>query len=417
VTGALAVGYGVAELPVPAGTELGGYADRPGPSTGVLDALQIAVLSIRSHGGRFVWVVADLPCVNTDLAAAVRAAVRTQVPEVPAEVVWVSATHTHAGPETGCSPGGAATPTAWLSAVPTAAARAAAAAVATEVPGTLQLRRLRLTGVGGQRSGARPRRTVPVELISVHRGAQRPAGVLVVLPVHPTVLAAENRLVSADLAGATRRAIGAHPAFAGAFATVVTGAAGDVSTRPHRRSQTPAECERLGSVVADAAAAAMLRPPELVVAAGRLRTASTTVRLDPRPPAAPPLGELAAALAAAERRGDPVGTRTAYTALQAARLADGAARQEERLRAVECAVGTMALGPLRLLAMGAEPYLALARAAVPAVLVGYTNGYLGYLPTHDAYRRPTYEVLRTPVARGGAERALAAGLALLALAR
>jgi hypothetical protein len=51
------------------------------------------------------------------------------------------------------------------------------------------------------------------------------------------------------------------------------------------------------------------------------------------------------------------------------------------------------------------------------VLVGYTNGYLGYLPTHDAYRRPTYEVLRTPVARGGAERALAAGLALLALAR
>ncbi|MBF8192211.1 hypothetical protein ITP53_42340, partial [Nonomuraea sp. K274] len=212
-------GYGRSVLPVPPGTPLGGYAARPGPSTGVLDELEVSVVTL----GRLVWVVADLPYVNADLAGAVRLAV---LEVAPGRDVWVSATHTHAGPETSRSDDTSLTPARWLAEVPVAAAAAARTAVAREREVTLSVRRVRLSGVGGQRSGARPRRTVPVDVLSFgppgrpplngpgHApsggpGSGGPYGVVVVLPVHPTVLGADNQLAGADLAGAVRRALGA----------------------------------------------------------------------------------------------------------------------------------------------------------------------------------------------------------------
>ena len=104
------VGHGVAEIPVPAGSRMGGYADRRGASTGTADPLEAHVVTITDGGHTLALVVLDLVCVNVDLAAAVRAA-------VPADDVWVCATHTHSGPEAGCVPGGSVTPRPWLSVV------------------------------------------------------------------------------------------------------------------------------------------------------------------------------------------------------------------------------------------------------------------------------------------------------------
>ena len=171
----------------------------------------------------------------------------------PADV-WISATHTHAGPETGCAPGGAATPAPWLDRITELAVDAAARATAAATVATVEVRTTRVTCVGGLRSGPRPGRSVPVDVLTVHDGG-RVTGAIVVLPVHPTVLDAENRLVSADLAGAVRTALAAE--LNGAWVVVATGAAGDVSTRPFRREQTPAECARLGALVADAVVEAL----------------------------------------------------------------------------------------------------------------------------------------------------------------
>lgn len=391
------IGWAAVDLDVPIGTPLGGYAARSGPSTGVLDGLQVAAVSVQAGADRWTWLVADLPCVNVDLADAVAAA-------VPG-AVWLSATHTHAGPETGCAPGGAPTPQPWLDAVTAAAADAAARAATAAIPSGVELRRATVRRVGGQRSGARPRRTVPVDVLSVGE-----AGVIVVLPVHPTVLDAGNRCVSADLAGAVRRAVSART---GGWTVVATGAAGDVSTRPHRREQTPDECARLGELVADAVVR-VLREPPLAATGATLRTGASTVALEPKPDAPLPTEALTAALAAARRSGDAVAIRTAWTALQAAELAGGEGRPTEP----SCAVAVTRLGPLALVGLGAEPYLALGdglRAALgpAAVLVGYTGGYVGYLPTRAAFRRPDYEVLRTPVAAGSAERALSHAISLI----
>jgi hypothetical protein len=324
--------------------------------------------------------------------------------------VWFSATPTHAGPETGCEPGGAATPQPWLDRI-TAAARAAATRAAdAATPATIEVRTTRVTCVGGLRSAARPGRSVPVDVLAV-RTSDRLLGAIVVLPVHPTVLDAENRLVSADLAGAVRTALGDR--LDGAWVVVATGAAGDISTRPFRREQTPAECARLGGLVADAAVEALRLPAGAIARTGDvLDVAAADVALEPKPAgSAVPVEALEAALAAAERTGDAVAVRTAVTALQAARLAAPAPAD------LTCAVSVVTVGGLTLVATGAEPFLALAGQLAPAVLLGYTNAYVGYLPTRDAYARADYEVLRTPVAAGGAERVVAAATALITRTR
>ena len=417
----LRVGHGVAPLPVAPGAPLGGYAARPGPATGVLDELEVAAVSLAAGDRRLIWVVSDLPCVNSDLAGAVRDAVAAAVPDADPEDVWLSATHTHAAPETGCQPGGAPTPVPWLAAVPRAAATAAAIAVAAEQPSTVEVRREPLDGVGGQRSGADPVRTVPLDILSFPAPDGTLHGTVVILPVHPTVLSADNLLVSADLTGAVRRALA--DAVAPAWVMVATGAAGDVSTRPHRREQTPAECDRLGRLVADAVVRGLRAPARAALGGDtELRVSRERVPVAPKPPPDPAMvPRLEDKLRQVEATGDPVATRTAYTALQAARLA---AAEPVPPADLSCVVSVARLGRLALVGLGAEPFLDLAArldnaataaggAAVRTILIGYTNGYLGYLPVRGAYQRTDYEVLRSPVAAGGAENVLDRAAALV----
>lgn len=401
----LAVGHGSARLTVPPGSPFGGYADRTAGASGTLDPLEVHVLTFADGHRRFVWAVADLVCVNTDLADAVRAAVTRDMPGTRPATVWLSATHTHAAPETGCRPGGAATPEPWTGQVTAAVTAAARAAVRTEEPAELVLRRGELTGVGGQRSGPHPRLAVPYWVLEVNGAAAR--SLVVSLPVHPTVLGADNDRTSADLPGAVRRALDTD-----AWCVVATGAAGDVSTRPHRHAQTPEEVARLGDVVARQVRDLLAAPGIPVTGDGAVgRVAATAdVPVPPRTDVAPD----DAALAALQRQAtdpaaDPVQRRTAYTRWQGARLA----HQATSVRDPHCAAAVLTVGDLRFAGIGAEPYLDLDTAwrsiAGPAgVLVGYTGGYLGYLPTAPAYDATEYEVMVSPCGPGAADAVLGA---------
>ncbi|PZF83633.1 hypothetical protein [Jiangella anatolica] len=389
------VGHGSATLAVPDGTPLGGYAARTAPSAGTLAPLRVDCVSIAAGTDRFLLVVAELVGVNADLAAEVRRRL-AGIGET-----WLCATHTHSGPDVGSGPGGGTTPDGWLSAVADAAAAAARDAVAAEAECVASHRSGRLDGVGSRRGADTGDHRVPVDVLRL--GGDRVAGVLAVVPVHPTVLPASSSVVSGDLTAWIRDEL--RDRLGGsAWVVVATGAAGDVSTRWTRHAQTEADGRRLAALAADQLAELVTMPGRVWTADDGIAAARATLPL----PARHDDGDLLTGLRA-EFTGrlagladdDPAG-RAAVTALQGV---EAAARRVGGPETVPLELAAVRLGGLTLQGIGGEPFLSLRDTAAPSVLLGYANGYAGYLPAAADFDTPGYEVLISPFRPDAAERA------------
>ncbi|MPZ81685.1 MAG: hypothetical protein GEV28_15295 [Actinophytocola sp.] len=115
---------------------------------------------------------------------------------------------------------------------------------------------------------------------------------------------------------------------------------------------------------------------------------------------------------------------------------DGSARQEETLRQARrlrrslghsdaplpATVRAARLGSVGLVGLPGEPFLGLRSRAVETLggeqvlLLGYVGGYVGYLPTREAFAgEPTYETVISAVAAGEPERLVDTGTGLLSL--
>ncbi|SEF13424.1 hypothetical protein [Jiangella alba] len=411
-------GHGSVPLPVPDGTPLGGYAARVAPSDGALAPLRVDCVSIAAGADRFLLVVAELAGVNTDLVAEIRRRTLSvpapRVGTLPGgaghaypiaapvgDAVWVCATHTHSGPDVGTQAGGGTTPATWLAAVAAAAAEAARLAVANETECVAAHHDGVLDGVGSRRGADDGDRRVPVDVLRFGP-AGAPAGVLAVVPVHPTVLPASSSVVSGDLTAwirdELRARLGGSP-----WVVVATGAAGDVSTRWTRTEQTAGEGRRLAALAADQLAALVATPGRAWSADDGIDAARATlplpVRHDDRDRLAGLRAEFTGRLAGLAD-GDPSG-RAAVTALQGVEAAAG----RSGAATVPLELAAVRLGGLTLQGIGGEPFLSLRDVAAPSVLLGYANGYAGYLPAAADFATPGYEVLISPFRPDAAERA------------
>ncbi|WP_226900041.1 sugar isomerase domain-containing protein [Nonomuraea phyllanthi] len=410
-------GHGVEPLDVVPGEAMGGYADRTAGVSGTLDPLEVHAVTFAGDGHRFALVVADLVCVNADVAARIRAAVR----DLGVDSCWVAATHTHASPEAGCAPGGAPTPASLAERLVLASARAVRAALADERDARLHAVRVHVPGLGDRRALPDPQAVdLPVDALVVSSGAGEVVGVVAVSPVHPTVLPETNREVSADLTGGIRRALQGGDR----WVVVATGAAGDISTRHTRRARDRAEIDRLGATVAEHLPLTappqdgLERPSVVAPASARprpsvLAPASARVRLDPKRPE-----DLAAALAEAADARD-AGERHRSVLRQGRAIARDL-RSRGRTQPYEIEVEAVRLGDVTLVAVPGELFLDLGEAVrarsapdgSPVIVLGYTNGYLGYLPSRGT---PTsYETLVSPVAEGSGERVVEAAVEAVA---
>ncbi|BCJ35323.1 hypothetical protein Athai_28260 [Actinocatenispora thailandica] len=397
-------GFAAVPLPVTEPTPMGGYAGRVGVSAGTRDPLQLSALTWSDGHHRLALVLADLICVNADVVAAARAAV------TGVDALWLAASHTHSGPETGCVPGGTATPPPWSRSIPAAVAGVVDRAVRAEADSVGRWRTGILTDVGSVRSEAATDARVPLDLVEVLDTAGDRAGLLVVLPVHPTVLSADNLLVSADLVGAVRAAL-AERLGPDIWVAVATGTAGDISTRHTRRGHGGAELKRLAAAVADHCLAELARPAVPAWgAADRWDGRARRTLLTPKPSSAADRQAMIAAateaVAAARHGGDPATVRIAEGDLTGARLASTIDGPEHE---IEAEVAVARIGALAVAALPGEPFLALGETIRrsrpgPTAVLGYANGYPGYLPTRDAYRRARYEVLAAAAAPGSGER-------------
>ncbi|MCL6522912.1 MAG: hypothetical protein K6U79_11165 [Firmicutes bacterium] len=399
------------EPPLP----MGGYAARREPARSVHDPLQVRALALGAPGSALVLAVADLLAVERSLVTRIR---RRLAGRRPRTTLWLAATHTHSGPEVGRLLGAEPAP-GVEEAVAEATLVAAERALSAMRPVRASWASLPVEGVATPRD--HPETGGPLELdLLVLEDAEGDRAVFGSFPCHPTVLGESNLALSADLPGAFRRRL-AERLGGDAWVTLATGAAGDVSTRHTRRAQDFGEVERLGDLLAARAEEALggRRP----LAAGPLRLVRRRLRLPAKEPPDPAaLAELEAGLrerlAAAREAGREGEARTLVTALQGVEAARrmGVAGAPTRL---EAELDAAAWGSLRLATVPGELYHrpgdAVRRAAgLPTLLLGYANGYLGYLPERQAYGQPDYEVLISPAGAGAAERVVAALSGMLA---
>ena len=397
------VGHGSAYLQVADGSVLGGYAERLATAHGCHDPLEIhAVVLVDGEGHSFALVACDVVCVNSDLARACAGDIRA----LGVAETWIAAGHTHSGPETGCVPGGGDTPPQWLSHIRGGAVAAVQAGLNNLADANAARYRCMVPGIAGVRSAPPNLIDIPIDVVAVRDELGRPRGLLVTLPVHPTVLPPANAEVSADLVGGVRAYL---EDATGGWVVVLTGAAGDISTRHGRQGQTFDEVLRIARLVGDPVLDALSQPGDDLWGPGdRIGYSRRSVAVSPMPLA---LHErlLAYAGQAMHQVDTPVDARRAATLRLAIEYLDrtvsGPGREVPRsVEVFAVRAGCWVLG-----AVPGEPFLDsgidfAARTAGFATMIGYTNGYVGYLPTSDRFSTAGYETLITPYAPGTAER-------------
>ena len=390
-------------FPVAVGTPMAGYAAREGPSVGVADELTVGATVFEADGQRIVVVAADIAAVDKELVDAIAASANLERREL-----LVCASHTHSGPA-GVIP--RLHPADADQGDPTLRAAFISTCTAAIEEARSRLERVELLIGDAETTGLAANRNDPdgpfdtrLTILATRSLSGDLRSVLVHFACHPTILSSDSRLISADFPGSLRRSLRTMLTVHDRPPEVLflNGAAGDVSTRYTRNGQDMAEVDRVGIGLARAAASALLaaRPVEGRIAYGRRQVEMAPRALDEEVEPLPTTGTSITEGVAERRR--------AETRAQGAVLLEGLRQSghDQVRRTFEVEAWT--LGDVALIAVPGEFFATLGASVVatstsPTLVLGYANGYVGYLPDRAAYENGTYEALASPFAAGAGE--------------
>ena len=354
---------------------MAGFDRRKAPSVGTLDGLEVCVLAMEGQlGFPFLMCVFDLLGTDSNLCTHIREAVASQL-EIPAERIWVLATHTHSAP-TGHFSGYQSYDGIYVDYLTEQAVSAAVQALENLQPAAVSTALAQVTGIASLRNRGREGSDFSMPLPLVFLGEH----VLARISCHPTVLDEKNLLYSRDLPGQLRD--GLSPSRS---CLVINGPCADLSTRFTRQASNAEELKRLGRILTDAVRTA--RPQSVSDFGKEIKTAERVVYLSR---SASLRGEEKDAILTALRQ-----KAAACTDLQALREYDSriavlerSAVGAEKNRMIRIGAvnfgGTILVGvPFEVdYADGSDLEYILSQIAGQDVhLVCYTFGYDGYLPS------------------------------------
>ena len=349
----LMAGFGRETITPPAGVHMMGYASRTEPAAGARDDLFTSAVALSDGGPPVVVLALDVAALDRDEVADLKGRVQ-QAAGVAPERVLVNTSHTHAGPMVARRPG-LAYEASYVDVMLSAAARAAATAVSDLAPAMLHvgsapvdivLNRRERTPEGEIILGVNPegQRLAEATVWLLVRALARDI-VLFSIPVHGTTLGPENLLFSSEWMGAAVRDLEAHdPDLAAVF---LQGCAGDQN--PYREQRSFEQVDAHGRAAAEAVRAAIASAREI--------------------------------------EGTPLRNVAADADLP---LEDG--------ETAPCAVHGLRVGEAVVLGVGGEAFVEYAlyaqqQARAESIMVlGYTDGSVGYLPTQAAFAEGGYEV-------------------------
>ena len=395
-------GFGKADITPAPGAILNGFIARPGPSLGVDTPLSARAVCLEQGGLRSLLVGLDLLGVAPDTADRLTAGIGAQT-GIPESNVIISCTHTHSGPMAAPLRGLGRPDDAYLSRLEEQVMAAARAAAETLAPVEVSwgkaavavgINRRQPAGDGSVILGVNPRGPYDKEVrVLCLKGAGRPVLVFEHAS-HPYCLGPDDRLIGADFWGHAGAALEKK----GYDCLYLNGCAGNISPRRSFGGPIAARQEGLRLARAVLRAAAGARPeakPRLAVGSRRLRLAVDTV---------PPLTEVAAQLRQPDRT---VRDKDRSQARVRARVR-GAWREwlgeltealaRGPLPPVPARVSLLRVGRGALVFLPGEVFFETGERIVaslpagPLAVAAYGHGYIGYVPSAEAYAEGGYEV-------------------------
>jgi hypothetical protein len=401
------------EITPPVGAFLAGYPHVRRDSTGVHDPLLSCALYLRSGDEQALIIANDVIYVAKASVARCRQRI-AQKTGVPEGNILISATHTHSGPKTldpiatSGDEAVAKTDANYVRFLEDQIVEGADRAVANPRPAEAGLAVADATGVGTNRRdpGGAKDLNIPV-LVVRDAQTQRPLAVMLVCSMHPTVLHEDSTLISGDFPAMARQKLQRDIVGEDCIVLYHTGPAGNQSPRHVTRANTFDEANRLGGILADAAAKVIPSIAYKRERTLRCRSSSAVLPLRQFPTEEDAEAKLQRATdrlrALRESNAPRTQIRTAevdwFGAEETLTLSRAARRgllQQAADAAMPAEVQCISLGPWNFIAWPGEMFVEFAhevKAKHPnTFLISYANGELqGYLVTEQAAAEGGYE--------------------------
>ena len=402
---------------------LGGYLGRGNePATGTHDRLTATLLLLSDEAGQraVCWVSVDALSLDADTCARIRDEV-AEGAEIAPDAVLVCCSHTHSAAASWSRLSfrpGQVSDDSQIDRLVKDISRAATRLPQTRYPVTAGWAIVADGGVGTNRYDPKGPHDRSTGVLTIRDVNDTIVAILFDYACHPTVLGHANLEFSADFPAATRSVAAAALLAAQGVETppvlaFLQGAAGDVSTRFTRRAQDFAEMGRQGGILAGAVLRGALESEPVTVPNATPVVYRATVSVPTR--TLPSKAEAAEQLAVSERAWHAERERGADT--PRARIArtryEGAVLLAEQVATglpgrLDLPISVVALGELAWLHLPVEPFTCYATTIHNASpfphtrILGYTDGYFGYLADAAAHDEGVYEASSSPFDPNGA---------------
>jgi len=398
----------------PIGTPLAGYVFEKLPSVGIHDQLWVRAVVLEEDSTRVALAMCDVIGFDRYLNDKVKSYIKSRI-DIPEENIVVGATHTHAGPvglfsfkeydgvlSRVIGPYAGFEPDECLIDI---TARKIAGALVNAMQNMHPVTAGTLVGcieeIGKNRRD--PGDTNDTEdIVTLLQGPDCHMCILYSYACHPTVLHQDNRYLSADFPGFSNmyleRATSAFPIY-------ITGAAGDISTRYTRREKSFNEVRRFGSIMAGETIKTLnvIYPEDVRDLSILSRKVKLPVkRLPPREHILKNLKDSQNRLERLHRQNaSPSEVKTAETHVEGAKIALDLleAGVINRLDQIEIELKLLKMGNTAFLFVPGELFVQIGKAMKAYArsknyilhICCYANGYIGYIPTKEAFKNHDYE--------------------------
>lgn len=384
---------------------LGGYLGRTSPSTGVHDPLYARSLVIDNGEKTVVMISLDLLAVDKIMTEEIREDIE-EIAEIDKENIMVAATHTHAGPDgifkdpifiSILSPD-----EKLISSIKAGVKQSVIDALKKKKKTEVRVGKIIVEGASANRRVKNG--PVDKQLISMRFDDNdgKMISAIINFACHPTVLDASNLLLSADYPGYATSLI--EKVKYNSVTLFLNGAAGDISTRYVRHEASFKEAERIGSIVGSYGLISLETSNKIEVNEIRVdkRNVDVCVRRFPS------VGEINQMI---------IRAKTMYDTLMKSKASSADLRKAtviyETLKNMKNYIDKLKPLEGKTIKIEVQAFVFEDKVAIVSIpgemftemgikikenspfettiISGYTNGYIGYIPTPETYKSLSYE--------------------------